>query len=191
MNNDLNFTYRDGSCDEAAFVKDGIHLSAHGVSKLLSNVSLSQPQKTATSRTTTNRPTSRQGPPSKKTRDACVNRPRNGPAASTARRSVSRNTPAEPAWHIVGQCRLCGETNHVTKKCRHEVAVTLLCLTDGLNINTRWTLPVILGVNARSLSIEKADELLSISSLNDVSCVCVTETWFKDFMTDESVGLSG
>ena len=68
VNNDLNFTYRDGSCDEATFVKDGIHLSAHGVSKLLSNVSLSQPQKTATSRTTTNRPTSRQGPPSKKTR---------------------------------------------------------------------------------------------------------------------------
>ena len=25
----------------------------------------------------------------------------------------------------------------------------------------------------------------------DVSCVCVTETWFKDFMSDESVGLSG
>ena len=52
--------------------------------------------------------------------------------------------------------------------------------------NTRWTLPVILGVNARSLSIEKADELLSVSSLNDVSCDCVT-----DFMYDESVGLSG
>ena len=62
--NDLNFTYRDGSCDEAAFVKDGIHLSAYGLSKLLSNVSLSQ--KTATPRTTTNRPTSRQGPSSQK-----------------------------------------------------------------------------------------------------------------------------
>ena len=57
--------------------------------------------------------------------------------------------------------------------------------------NTRWTLPVILGVNARSLSIEKADELQSVSSRNDVSCVCVTETWFKDVMSDESVGLSG
>ena len=45
--------------------------------------------------------------------------------------------------------------------------------------NTRWTLPVILGVNARSLSIEKADELLSVSSRNDVSCVCVTVTWFR------------
>ena len=37
----------------------------------------------------------------------------------------------------------------------------------------------------------KADELLSVLSLNDVSCVCVTETWFKDLMSDESVGLSG
>ena len=66
-------------------------------------------------------------------------------------------------------------------------ARNLITLVD----NTRWSLPVILGVNARSLSIEKADELLSVSSLNDVSCVCVTETWFKDFMSDESVGLSG
>ena len=57
--------------------------------------------------------------------------------------------------------------------------------------NTRWSLPVILGVNVRSLSIEKADELLSVASLNDVSCVCVTETWFKEFMSDESVSLSG
>ena len=43
VNNDLNFKYRDGFYDEAAFVKDGIYLSAHGVSKVLSNVSLSQP----------------------------------------------------------------------------------------------------------------------------------------------------
>ena len=56
--------------------------------------------------------------------------------------------------------------------------------------NTRWSLPIILGVNARSLSIEKADELLSVASLNDVSCVCVTETCFKEFMSDESVSLS-
>ena len=30
---------------------------------------------------------------------------------------------------LVGQCRKCGESNHVTKKCRHEVAVT--CFTCG------------------------------------------------------------
>ena len=66
-------------------------------------------------------------------------------------------------------------------------ARNLITLVD----NTRWSLPVILGVNARLLSIEKADELLSVASLNDVSCVCLTETWFKDFMSDESVGLSG
>ena len=127
VNNDLNFTYMDESCDEAAFVKDGLHLSALGVTKLLSNLSLSQPQQPPSSRTTNNRPSSRQGPSSQKTRDARVNVPRNGPAASAARRSVSRNTPAEPAWHTVGQCRKCGETNHVTKKCRHTFAVT--CFT--------------------------------------------------------------
>ena len=47
INNDLNWvTYRDGFCDEAEFVKDGIHLSTHGLSKLLSNIALSEWQQT-------------------------------------------------------------------------------------------------------------------------------------------------
>ena len=129
VNNDLNFTYRDGCCDEAAFVKDGIHLSAHGLTKLLSNISLSQPSQPPASRTTKNRMPSRQGLPPKKPRDAGGDGPRNGPAASTTRRTGSHNNPVESAWHTVGQCRKCGETNHVTKKCRHEVAVT--CFTCG------------------------------------------------------------
>ena len=129
VNIDLDFAYMDGSCDQRAFVKDGIHLSAHGMTKLLSIISLSQLQQPQSLRTTNNRPSSRQGPPSKKTSDAWVNGPRNGPAASAARQTVSRNNPAEPAWHTVDQCRKCGETNHVTKKCWHEVAVT--CFTCG------------------------------------------------------------
>ena len=41
-------------------------------------------------------------------------------------------------------------------------------------------------MNVRSLSIEKADELLTVTQ-----CVCVTETWFKDYLASESVGLAG
>ena len=48
-----------------------------------------------------------------------------------------------------------------------------------------------INVNARSLSIDKSDELLCVAQMNDVSCVCVTETWFKGFMSPESVGLAG
>ena len=33
-----------------------------------------------------------------------------------------------------------------------------------------------ISVNARSLSIEKSDELLCVAQMNDVSCVWVTET---------------
>ena len=87
VNNDLNFTYRDGSCDEAAFVKDSINLSAHGLTKLLSNISLYQPQQLPTSRTTKNRPPSSQGPPPKIPRDAGGDGQRNVSAASTARRT--------------------------------------------------------------------------------------------------------
>ena len=46
-------------------MKDGVHLSAHGLTKLGSNISLSQAQQPPTSRTTKNRPPSRQGPPAK------------------------------------------------------------------------------------------------------------------------------
>ena len=79
-----------------------------------------------------------------------------------------------------------GRTKQQCRSSRSD-ARNLITLVD----NTRWSLPVILGVNARSLSIEKAEELLSVASLNDVSCACVTETWFKEFMSDESVSLSG
>ena len=37
VDNDFNFTYRDGSCDDAAFGHDGVHLSGHGLSKLMRN----------------------------------------------------------------------------------------------------------------------------------------------------------
>ena len=60
-----------------------------------------------------------------------------------------------------------------------------------LAINPRWGLPTILGLNARSLSIEKSDELLAVARTNNVGCVCVTETWFKSYMSTESVGLAG
>ena len=40
INNDLNFTYRNGSCDEVAFVKDGIHLSTHGLSNTVEHFTI-------------------------------------------------------------------------------------------------------------------------------------------------------
>ena len=40
INNDLNFTYRNGSCDEVAFVKDGIHLSTHGLSSTVEHFTI-------------------------------------------------------------------------------------------------------------------------------------------------------
>ena len=37
---DVNFTFRNGDADAAAFHKDGIHLSDSGVDRLLSNLAL-------------------------------------------------------------------------------------------------------------------------------------------------------
>ena len=50
---------------------------------------------------------------------------------------------------------------------------------------------MIMCLNARSLCIEKFDELLAVVRTNDVGCVCVTETWFKPYMSTEYVSLAG
>ena len=46
-------------------------------------------------------------------------------------------------------------------------------------------------LNARSLSIEKLDELNVNVGIHDVSVICVTETWFKDYMGSDSLNLHG
>ena len=46
---------------------------------------------------------------------------------------TSKNSEAGHVWHTVGQCKQCGETNHVTKKCREDDAVT--CFTCGKKIH--------------------------------------------------------
>ena len=56
---------------------------------------------------------------------------------------------------------------------------------------SQYDLPGVLSLNARSLNIEQCDELQGVISVNYVSLVCVTETWFKDYMADEYVALAG
>ena len=49
---------------------------------------------------------------------------------------------------------------------------------------------LIINLNARSLSIEKLDELNVTVGIHDVSVICVTETWFKDYMGSDSLNLN-
>ena len=46
-------------------------------------------------------------------------------------------------------------------------------------------------LNARSLSCEKMDELQITVETNNVSIVCVTETWFKECMDIHSLTMEG
>ena len=54
-----------------------------------------------------------------------------------------------------------------------------------------WDLPVIINLNARALSIEKLDKLNVTVGIHYVSVICVTETWFKDYMGSDSLNLPG
>ena len=186
INNDLNFTYRDGSCDEAAFVKDGIHLSTHGLHKLLSNISLSERQQSPTARPGKNRPPNRQGsPPKRTTRDTRGNGPHaNGSTASAARRTESRNHTAEPAWHTVGQCRKWGETNHVTKKCRHDVAVT--CFTCG-KLRDLWKTATVVPVPKKHPpgSLENDIRPISLTPILAKAFEGIVLNWVDDVITPQ------
>ena len=49
----------------------------------------------------------------------------------------------------------------------------------------KWDLPVLINLNARSLSTEQIDELQITVGVHDVSLVCVSETWFKEYMGND------
>ena len=46
-------------------------------------------------------------------------------------------------------------------------------------------------MNARSLNTEKIDEIQVIASNFNVSIICVTETWLKDYIDDVNVSING
>ena len=65
-----------------------------------------------------------------------------------------------------------------------------MCAVNN-NCKSKWDLPAIINLNARSLSIEKLDELKVTVAIHYVSVVCVSETWFKDYMGNDSLNLHG
>ena len=104
------------------------------------------------------------------------------------------------------QCVKCGETNHVTARCKHAGHVqcrqcgqlghkekhhawdketghmatgtshpNYMCAGNNAG-QSKWDIPTVINLNARSLSIEKLDELKVTGGIHDVSVVGVSET---------------
>ena len=61
----------------------------------------------------------------------------------------------------------------------------------SLDTHIKWHFPPLININARSLSTEQIDELQTIVDLYNVSIVCITEMWFKEYIGHESVSLYG
>ena len=55
----------------------------------------------------------------------------------------------------------------------------------------KWDLPSLINLNARSLNSENVDELHVSVATHDVSIVCVSETWFKDYVDSSSLAMQG
>ena len=113
IDNNLNFVFRDGTCDPAMLLSDGIYLSKAGINRLMSNLSLTVGQQpcrpTPASRTSQSRK-----PKSKPNVSQRHNKPSSGSAAYRPK---------------TGQCSMCGETNHISARCKHTNKVT--CFTCG------------------------------------------------------------
>ena len=61
---------------------------------------------------------------------------------------------------------------------------TRFCVPNPIADKIRkWDLPSLINLNARSLNSEKVDELHVT--------VCVSETWFKDYMDSSSITMQG
>ena len=62
---------------------------------------------------------------------------------------------------------------------------------EGGRPSLKWDLPVLINLNARSLSTDKIDELQVTVGVHDVSLVCVSETLVKKYMGNDSFNLYG
>ena len=118
VDNDANFTFRNGAADDAAFQRDGLHLSESGVGRLLLNLSLpEQPPK----------------------HNKCQHQQQHRHVSNATNQDRLTNARVAPdgKWTVVkrrtrlstGKCAKCGETNHVTATCRHPDKV--LCRQCG------------------------------------------------------------
>ncbi len=115
VDNDRNFLFRDGSPDPATLSSDLKRLSVCGTRRVLTNLSLTVAPDSSRKHSATNGLARR--PP----------RQRQAPGKSDPVR-VS-DSSHQTYRHTTGQCNICGESNHVTKKCRHSQKV--LCRTCG------------------------------------------------------------
>ncbi len=119
VDNDNNFTFRNGAVDNAAFANDGLHLSDSGVDRLMSNLGLPPRSSVRNKRQQQNR---RPAAPRTPSRDTPNNNNNNNNAGTSdhewcviERRNRHR--------HSIGKCANCSETNHVTANCKHHQKV--------------------------------------------------------------------
>ena len=111
FDNDVNFTFRNGAVDDAAFQRDGTHLSESGTERLLRNLDLPKQPVRRKQRL----PQHRQVAISMAARHSQANNAGTSPASSdNAWRVVSRQNRQR---HTMDKCAKCGENNHVTAVC--------------------------------------------------------------------------
>ena len=118
VDNDNNFTFRNGAVDNAAFANDGLHLSNSGVDRLLSNLGLPPRSSVRNKRQQQNR---RPAAPRTPSRDTPNNNNNNNAGTSDHEWSVIERRNRHRL--TMGKFANCSETNHVTANSKHHKQV--------------------------------------------------------------------
>ena len=125
VDNDNNFTFRNGAVDNAAFAKDGLHISESGVDLLMSNIGL-PPRSSVRKRQQHNRRPAVSRTPGRDT-------PNNN-NASTIDHEWSVIERRNRHRHTIRKGANCSETNHVTANCKHHHKD---CVDNAENADTK------------------------------------------------------
>ena len=97
VDHDGNFTFRDGTVDEAAYVCDGLHLSRGGVDRMLANFALPKRKARKTERQPNTRRDSRRVTPRAAARETT-----DGTRLARKSRTAFEHTPGHTPCHTVG-----------------------------------------------------------------------------------------
>ena len=120
INNDLNFKLADGTPNDGYIQADGVHLTSKGVNRLARNIQLKM--KPGVTNIVKSSASTRQLPSANENNGSewkTVERKHKKQRGQSTLYSSHLKYYSSPSQDRYASCWFCGETNHVSKNCRH------------------------------------------------------------------------
>ena len=129
VDNDVNFRYRDGTVDGSLLLRDGIHLSYVGCTKLLVNAGLSDVYSVKRKMGNKNNNNNSNNNIARRNPKHTVRASTHGRGSNSFTNSRRRPFQSYSSHDVL--CHFCGENGHVSTVCRHGAPIR--CWSCGLS----------------------------------------------------------